>query len=78
MQADWHWLCGQKEFGQGHGFRVRLGTRPQVRIQDLGKGAAPASEAESCWHSEVELCEWSESFVARVQGPLNGPGVLML
>ena len=27
-----------KEFGQGHGFRVRLGTRPQVRIQDLGKG----------------------------------------
>ena len=60
-----------KEFGQGHGFRVRLGTRPQVRIQDLGKGAAPASEAKSCWHSEVELCEQSKSFVARVQGPLN-------
>ena len=26
----------------------------QVRIQDLVKGGAPASEAESCRHSEAE------------------------
>ena len=46
----------------------------QVRIQDLVKGGAPASEAESCRHSEVELRERSEHSAAGVQGPLKGPG----
>ena len=45
-----------------------------MRIQDLVKGGAPASEAESCRHSEVELCERSEHSAAGVQGPLKGPG----
>ena len=46
----------------------------QVRIQDLVKGGAPASEAESCRRSEVESRERSEHSVAGVQGPLKGPG----
>ena len=46
----------------------------QVRIQDLVKGGAPASEAESCRRSEAESCEWSEPLLAGVQGPLKGPG----
>ena len=46
----------------------------QVRIQDLVKGGAPASEAESCRCSEVESCERSEQSAAGVQGPLKGPG----
>ena len=37
----------------------------QVQIQDLVKGD-PASEAESCRHSGVELCEQCELSVARV------------
>ena len=56
-----------------------LGTRThllvlQVRIQDLVKGGAPGSEAESCRHSEAESCERSEQIAAGVQGPLKGPG----
>ena len=47
---------------------------PQVRIQDLVKGGAPASEAESCRHSEAALRERSEHSAAGVQGPLKGPG----
>ena len=47
----------------------------QVRIQDLVKGeGAPASEAESCQRSEAKSRERSEQSVARVQGPLKGPG----
>ena len=46
----------------------------QVRIQDLVKGGAPASEAESCRHSEVESSERSEHSAAGVQGLLKGPG----
>ena len=46
----------------------------QVRIQDLVKGGAPASEAESCRHSEAESRERSEHSAAGVQGPLKGPG----
>ena len=46
----------------------------QVRIQDLVKGGAPASEAESCRRSEAESCEQSEHSAAGVQGPLKGPG----
>ena len=46
----------------------------QVRIQDLVKGGAPASEAESCRHSEVESREQSEQSAAGVQSPLKGPG----
>ena len=41
----------------------------QVRIQDLVKGGAPASEAESCRHSEAESRERSEHSAAGVQGP---------
>ena len=44
----------------------------QVRIQDLVKGGAPASEAESCRHSEAESCEQSKHSAAGVQGPLKG------
>ena len=39
----------------------------------FGREGAPGSEAESCWHSEVELHERSKQFAARVQGPLKGP-----
>ena len=47
----------------------------QVRIQDLVKGGgAPASEAESCRHSEAESRKRSEHSAAGVQGPLKGPG----
>ena len=46
----------------------------QVRIQDLVKGGAPASEAESCQRSGAESCERSELSAAGVQGPLKGPG----
>ena len=46
----------------------------QVRIQDLVKGGGPASEAESCRHSEAESRERSEHSAAGVQGPLKGPG----
>ena len=45
-----------------------------VRIQDLVKRGAPASEAESCRCSEAESCERSEHSAAGVQGPLKGPG----
>ena len=47
---------------------------PQVRIQDLVKGGAPPSEAESCRQSEAESRERSEHSAAGVQGPLKGPG----
>ena len=40
----------------------------------FGQGGAPASEAESCRCSEAESLEGSEHSVARVQGPLKGPG----
>ena len=46
----------------------------QVRIQDLVKGGAPASEAESCRCSGAESRERSELSAAGVQGPLKGPG----
>ena len=42
-----------------------------MRIQDLVKGGAPASEAESCRHSEAESHERSEHSAAGVQGPLK-------
>ena len=45
-----------------------------MRIQDLVKGGAPGSEAESCRHSEAESRERSEQIEAGVQGPLKGPG----
>ena len=45
-----------------------------MRIQDLVKGGAPASEAESCRRSEAESRERSEQYAAGVQGPLKGPG----
>ena len=48
--------------------------KQQVRIQDLVKGGAPASEAENCRRSKAESCERSEQSVAGVQGPLKGPG----
>ena len=51
-----------------------FGGNTQVRIQDLVKGGAPASEAESCRCSEAESCERSEHSAAGVQGPLKGPG----
>ena len=38
------------------------------------RGGAPASEAESCRHSEAESHERSEYSAAGVQGPLKGPG----
>ena len=40
----------------------------------FGQGGAPASEAESCRHSEAESHERSEHSAAGVQGPLKGPG----
>ena len=40
----------------------------------FGQGGAPASEAESCRHSEAESREQSEHSTAGVQGPLKGPG----
>ena len=40
----------------------------------FGQGGAPASEAESCRHSEAESHERSEHSAAEVQGPLKGPG----
>ena len=46
----------------------------QVRIQDLVKGGAPASAAESCRCSEAESRERSEQYAAGVQGPLKGSG----
>ena len=49
-------------------------TQPQVRIQDLVKGGAPASEMESCRCNEAESREWSEQPAAGVQGSLKGPG----
>ena len=47
---------------------VRCGSRIWSR------GVAPASEAESCRHSEAESRERSEHSAAGVQGPLKGPG----
>ena len=46
----------------------------QVRIQDLVKGGAPASEAENCRHSEAASHGRSEPLAAGDQGPLKGPG----
>ena len=46
----------------------------QVRIQDLVKGGAPASEADSCRRSEAESRERNEHSAAGFQGPLKGPG----
>ena len=46
----------------------------QVQIQDLVKGGAPASVAESCRRSEAESRGRSEQYAAGVQGPLKGPG----
>ena len=40
----------------------------------FGQGRAPASEAESCRHSEAELRKQSEHSATGVQGPLKGPG----
>ena len=45
-----------------------------MRIQDLVKGGAPASDAESCRCSGAESCERSVLSVAGVQGLLKGPG----
>ena len=55
-------------------FSCQILVSLQVRIQDLVKGGAPASEAESCRHSEAESRERSEHSAAGVQGPLKGPG----
>ena len=62
--ATWNIMCISATRG-GYAF--------QVRIQDLVKGGAPASEAENCWRSKAELRERSEQSVAGVQGPLKGP-----
>ena len=40
----------------------------------FGQGGAPASETESCRHSEAESRKRSEQSAAGVQGPLKGPG----
>ena len=40
----------------------------------LGQGGAPASEAESCRHSEAESREQREHSAVGVQGLLKGPG----
>ena len=40
----------------------------------FAQGGAPASEAESCRHSEAESGERSKHSAAGVQGPPNGPG----
>ena len=40
----------------------------------FGQGGGPASEAESCRHSEAESRERSEHSAAGVQGLLKGPG----
>ena len=53
---------------------ARTSWPKQVRIQDLVKGGAPASAAESCRRSEAESRERSEQYAAGVQGPLKGPG----
>ena len=53
---------------------VLINCHVQVRIQDLVKGGAPASEAESCRRSGAESRERSELSAAGVQGPLKGPG----
>ena len=50
-------------------FHVIAGADP-----GFGQGGAPASEAESCRHSEAELHEQSEQSAAGVQDPLKGPG----
>ena len=42
------------------------------------QGGDPASEPESCRHSEAGSCEQSEPLVAGVQGPLKAFGFLML
>ena len=55
-------------------FELWLCNILQVRIQDLVKGGAPASEAESCRRSEAESRKRSEHSAAGVQGPLKGPG----
>ena len=57
-----------------HGMFCLFLESNQVRIQDLVKGGAPASEAESCRQSEAESRERSEHSAAGVQGPLKGPG----
>ena len=62
------------ELTNGINSLLRLIAYLQVRIQDLVKGGGPASEAESCQHSEAELRERSEHSAAGVQGPLKGPG----
>ena len=59
--------------------QTKLAKRPlttdgiQARIQDLVKGG-PASEIESCQHSDAELCKQSKLYAAGVQSPLKGPG----
>ena len=63
---SWCGLCG--------GNFAKFKEVRQVRIQDLVKGGAPASEAESCRCSEAESRERSEHSAAGVQGPLKGPG----
>ena len=50
---------------------MKAGARCGSRIWSRG---APASEAESCRHSEAESREGSEHSAAGVQGPFKGPG----
>ena len=53
----------------------------QVRIQDLVKGGAPASAAESCRRSEAESRERSEQYAAgsrALKRALEAFGFLML
>ena len=63
-----------KKLNQAMQTESRNNVSIQVRIQDLVKGGAPASKAESCRHSEAESCERSEHSAARAQDPLKGPG----
>ena len=53
---------------------ARLYEQETGADQGFGQGGAPASEAESCRHSEAESREWSKHSAAGVQGPLKGPG----
>ena len=53
--------------------QVKAGADP-----GFGQGGAPGPETESCRRSKAESCKQSEQFVARVQGPLKGPGSFWL
>ena len=79
-QTDWH--RGRRNWLRiAHSSRCCHTLLLQVRIQDLVKGGGPASEAESCRHSEAESRERSEHSAAGVRARLRALeafGFLML